>query len=172
MAFGEAIRALDFLRARGMEHLLDGDLLDIGCGPEPVLPRALGVDLKYGPIKASADASSADLVVDLQTRPLFDAVFSSHCLEHLFSPVSVNLRHFLRFLKPGGFLVLYLPDERYYRFDPENPWKPNPEHLHYMTMEGLEWHLHKLGGVEILHLAPDVDTRHGRYSFLAVVRKL
>jgi SAM-dependent methyltransferase len=42
-----------------------------------------------------------------------DFVHSSHCLEHLVDPRE-GLRHWFRVVKPGGFLVVTVPDEDLY----------------------------------------------------------
>jgi predicted SAM-dependent methyltransferase len=155
----------------GLTQYLAGAVLDLGCGPEPITPSAVGVNRGGRPPvrDLDVDALSTDLAEYMKHRE-FDTVFSSHCLEHMYSPIGVTLKHWLRFTKAGGYLVLYLPDERYYRFD-QDPHHRNPEHCHYLTMDTFEWHLHQLQGAEVLHLIPDVDVRHGRYSFLVVVRK-
>lgn len=43
----------------------------------------------------------------------FDFVHSSHCLEHLVDP-AVGLANWLRVLKPGGYMVITVPDEDLY----------------------------------------------------------
>lgn len=97
-----------------------GFVLDIGCGMHKAFPHFIGVDnctdtrLFGHPIKPDV------FVVDASELPLFasdscDAVFSSHLLEHI-EPKKVvkTLREWLRVVKPGGYLVLYLPDETLY----------------------------------------------------------
>ncbi len=171
MAYGESVHALNLLARMGMSHYLDGDLLDLGCGPEPVLPRAVGVN-RHGvfPVKdLDCDPLSTDLAEHFKSRQ-FDCVFSSHALEHMYSPVPIVLKFWLCFVKPGGHLVLYLPDERYYQFH-ANPAIRNPEHLHLLTMDTFEWYLQGLETATIEHVVPDVDVRHGRYSFMVVLRK-
>ena len=57
------------------------------------------------------DGDAQDLQgVDDET---FDFVYSSHCLEHLRDP-AVALKNWLRVLKPGGYLVVTVPDEDMY----------------------------------------------------------
>ncbi len=58
----------------------------------------------------------------------FDFVHSSHCLEHMRDPVEA-LRHWVRILKPGGHLVVTVPDEDLYehgfwpsRFNGDHKW--------------------------------------------------
>jgi len=43
----------------------------------------------------------------------FDFVSSSHCLEHLNNPLE-GLSNWLRIIKPGGYLVILVPDEDLY----------------------------------------------------------
>ena len=171
MAYGESVHALNLLTRMGMMHFMAGEVLDLGCGPEPVLPRAVGVNRGGAPpVRAlDVDALSTDLA-DYFNGKQFDTVFSSHCLEHMYSPIAFTLKHWLQVVRPGGFMVLYLPDERYYQFH-ANPFIRNPEHFHYLTMDTFEWYLIQLDNVRIVHLIPDVDTRHGRYSFLVVLEK-
>jgi predicted SAM-dependent methyltransferase len=173
MAYCESIRALAFLKAWNLEHYLAGRLLDIGCGPEPILPGATGMNIPEHPgvLALSANPESSDMRRSFQ-EGYFDSVFSSHCLEHIRAPILETLSHWLHFVKPGGFLVLWLPDERYYVCYPENPKRRNESHLHYLTMDTFEWYAEQLQGARVLHLAPDVDVRNGKYSFLAVFQKV
>ena len=60
-------------------------------------------------------AVDPDVVADMQSLPFdagsFDAVWSSHNLEHLYAhEVPVALAEFLRVLKPGGQLFATMPD--------------------------------------------------------------
>jgi hypothetical protein len=82
-----------------------GKGLDIGAGNAP-LPGAI-------PINEGLDEDAYYL---LRLDNEFDFVFSSHCLEHLTRPVSA-LREWIRVLKPGGILFLYLPSPDYI------PWR-------------------------------------------------
>lgn len=86
--------------------------LDIGGKPDPLslyeelFPRIEGVrtwDIEDG------DAQFLAGVAD----DTYDFVHSSHCLEHLNDPAE-GLRNWFRVLKPGGHLVLTVPDEDMY----------------------------------------------------------
>lgn len=44
---------------------------------------------------------------------VFDFLHSSHCLEHLDSPVK-GFNNWLRIVKPGGYLIITVPDEDLY----------------------------------------------------------
>jgi len=89
-----------------------GDGIDIGGAPDPLamyvelFPLMRGVrvwDMKDG------DGQKLDGIADAQ----FDFVHSSHCLEHLHDPAE-GLRNWFRVLKPGGHLIVTVPDEDLY----------------------------------------------------------
>jgi len=89
-----------------------GDGIDIGGAPDPLgiyrelFPRMTGVrtwDLQDG------DAQFMEGVEDDR----YDFVHSSHCLEHLHDPAE-GLANWFRILKPGGHMVLTVPDEDMY----------------------------------------------------------
>lgn len=88
-------------------RFLRGDVLDIGCGPDPIkLPaptNVVGWDLGDG------DAQYLESIGDEK----FDAVVSSHCLEHL-GDVSTALRNWSRVLKEGGYMLIYVPSWTFY----------------------------------------------------------
>lgn len=89
------------------------NLLHAGCGssalPEFLSSRGytevrLDIDEKMGPdIVAS--------LTDLGEIGKFDAIFCSHCVEHLYPvDVSTALTEFYRVTKPGGFALVIVPD--------------------------------------------------------------
>jgi SAM-dependent methyltransferase len=98
--------------ARFATRWLVGVGIDIGAGNDqigvfsPMLPLMTGLrawDLPDG------DAMLMDGVAD----DSFDFVHSSHCLEHLQDPY-VALENWIRICKPGGHLVIMVPDEDLY----------------------------------------------------------
>lgn len=104
-----------------------GDGIDVGAGPDslgkylrlfPLMKSVKGWDLNDG------DAMQLDSVAD----NTYDFVHSSHCLEHLIDPV-IALRNWVRVCKPGGHLVIVVPDEDLYEqgvwpstFNPDHKW--------------------------------------------------
>ena len=54
----------------------------------------------------------------------FDFIYSSHCLEHLTDP-SEAIKNWLRVLRPGGYLIVTVPDEDMY----ENGIWPSPHNV-------------------------------------------
>jgi len=91
---------------------LIGDGIDIGAGQDtignyaPLFPLIRSVrawDIPDGDAMLMADVPDAS----------FDFVHSSHCLEHLVDP-TVALKHWVRICKPGGHLLILVPDEDLY----------------------------------------------------------
>jgi SAM-dependent methyltransferase len=107
-------------RWRAMPYLR-GKVLDLGCGPEKVIDtkECIGVDsckdtAMFG-IAINPDVKADIKVLGLFAAGAVDAVFSSHALEHFYyREVPGILREWMRVLKIGGYLVLYLPDEDQY----------------------------------------------------------
>lgn len=88
-----------------------GALLHVGCGGA-LLPDWAG---DYDETRLDIDERhSPDIVasmIDMGEIGPFDAIFSSHCLEHL-PPheVRLALSEFKRVLKPGAFALIVVPD--------------------------------------------------------------
>ena len=94
-----------YLRGRG---------LDIGAGDFKILPHAISVDnchhAQFG-ISIRPDVfiqTAADL--SMFGSQSMDFVYSSHLLEHMEDPAAA-LKEWYRLVKPGGYLILYLPHE-------------------------------------------------------------
>jgi predicted SAM-dependent methyltransferase/ADP-heptose:LPS heptosyltransferase len=94
--------------------------LDIGCGPQKAFPHFIGLDNNVDAQLFGIQARPDIYIDDAQDLRLFateqyDFVFSSHLLEHIpFDKVVKTLKEWLRVLKVGGYLLLYLPDETLY----------------------------------------------------------
>jgi len=107
-----------------------GTGIDIGAGPDPLslyielFPRIddiISWDMPNGDAQFMAGVADAS----------FDFVHSSHCLEHLVDPVQ-GLANWLRIVKPGGHLIVTVPDEDLY----EQGMIPsrNPDHKWTFTI--------------------------------------
>lgn len=89
-----------------------GDGIDVGGKPDP-----LKLYTEFFPLIRSVrtwdwedgDAQYMHGVPDDSV----DFVHSSHCLEHLVDPAE-GLRHWLRVLRPGGHIIVTIPDEDMY----------------------------------------------------------
>ncbi len=76
-----------------------GDGIDICCGPDPVTPDCDRWDIEDG---------DAEKMEGLEPET-YDWVYSSHGLEHLSDP-TYALRKWWDLIKPGGYLILVVPD--------------------------------------------------------------
>ena len=102
----------DKIRFEVLPYLARGGL-DIGCGPKKVWPHLIGVDSTKDTDLFGIPMRPDIVVGDASRLPLFadrsvDAVFSSHCLEHI-EDWGAALKEWWRLVKVGGYLVLYLP---------------------------------------------------------------
>lgn len=90
---------------------VQGYILDIGCGMHKVTPEAIGIDGRslecVGMLKDGLSKFEEHMYGTA------DTVFSSHVLEHMEDDYE-TLKEWTRLLKPGGKLVLYLPDGKHY----------------------------------------------------------
>ena len=136
-----------------------GRFLDVGCGP--------GVNLKicqqqgwvvYGvEVSETAVAQAREFVGDCIyagtlehatfEEECFDVILFSHSLEHVFSPVK-ELAHVQRLLKPGGMLVITVPNagslEAWLFGRWWVPWDP-PRHLYHFEKASLAKLLEEAG---------------------------
>lgn len=91
---------------------LSGDGIDIGSGDDP-----LSRYQELFPLMTSCrawDLSDGDAeLMEGVPDGTFDFVHSSHCLEHLESPARA-LYHWIRICRPGGHILVTLPDEDLY----------------------------------------------------------
>lgn len=108
-----------------------GDGIDIGSGPDG-LASMLGIFPRMRSCRnwdlPDGDAQLMEGVPDSQ----YDFVHSSHCLEHM-REVPEALYHWARILKPGGFLIVTVPDEDLYEHG-QWPSRHNPDHKWSFTL--------------------------------------
>ena len=101
--------------------------IDIGAGPDP-LTRYIELFPLITTIRAwDKKDGDAELMMSCADNQ-YDFVHSSHCLEHMQNP-DVALKNWFRILKPGGHLVVTVPDEDMYEqgvfpstFNPDHKW--------------------------------------------------
>lgn len=114
-----------------------GNGIDVGAGPDGLsslkdkFPRMRDVRLWDIP---DGDAMLMAGVPDES----FDFVHSSHCLEHLHNPATA-LGNWLRIVKPGGYVVVTIPDEDLYE-QGQFPSTFNPDHkVTFTTFKLRSW---------------------------------
>lgn len=112
------------LRSKFFGKYCQGLGIDIGCGKDPITPNCVQWDRQDG------DAHFMQNVDD----NTYDFVYSSHCLEHLSNP-GLALVNWFRILKPGGYLILFLPHRDLYEKRTTLPSKFNRGHYHYYLID-------------------------------------
>src|SRR6185437_6751448 len=101
---GEASKTRAIRGPEFEKRFLGGRVIDIGCGPDLVVPHAEAFDLQHG---------DAQRIASQRPIEAYDAVHSSHCLEHM-RDVPAALEQWWSLVRPGGYLVLVVPDEDLY----------------------------------------------------------
>ena len=114
---------------------LKGRVLDIGCGPDPIVLDApstvRGWDLPDG------DAQYLQSI----ENSTFDVIVASHVLEHVVD-VQTTLKSWSRVLVEGGYCYILVPDYRLYEklYDFSfglNPSRFNGDHKSSLSLENL-----------------------------------
>jgi len=98
--------------------------IDIGCSRDPLTRSCVAFDqpgFEYKEVTRHGDARALPFA-----DGIFDWVWSSHCLEH-FEDTQGVLKEWLRVLKPGGLIGIYVPHPQLYH---GQAWGPNLEHKH------------------------------------------
>ena len=153
---------------------MHGRALDLGAGPYKVLPHFIGVDdcrdtKKFG-IQMKPDIRTDATDLSMFASQSCDCIFSSHLLEHIaYERVPDTLQEWMRVLRQGGHLILYLPaDDAYPHIgasgaNPDHRWEPNYDKV-VSAMEQIEvsWDL-----VDYQHRTQDDE-----YSVFFVFKKL
>lgn len=114
------------------KYLSGANILDIGYrgyldDVVPIVPQAIGVDLNY----PGYDGRTLPFADNSQ-----DAVFSSHCLEHI-EDFRHALREWYRVLKVGGFMIVTVPHQFLYEKRAGLPSNFNRDHKRFYTPASL-----------------------------------
>lgn len=144
-------------------------IAEFGCGAQKTVPNSIGIDRvpngEQIPHLNFNKTSIADLVGDVSDKiPLEDntqdLVIARHILEHIID-LPKALEEWKRIIKPGGELIIAVPDERVQRGIPLNP-----EHVHAFTPESLKSILTLIGFEEVKSEKINNNT-----SFVGIYRK-
>jgi SAM-dependent methyltransferase len=101
----EEARKTNIIRGEEFKRrFFSGSVIDIGCGPDLVVPHAVPFDVEQG---------DAQHMLKYFAPESYDSVHSSHCLEHMRSAESA-LAQWWALVRPGGYLVIVVPDEDLY----------------------------------------------------------
>ena len=150
---------------------LKGRGLDIGAGDFKVLPHVISVDnmhhAQFGfNVRPDILVQSADKL-DMFAFESMDFVYSSHLLEHMENPEKALKEWWYR-VKPGGYMILYLPHEDLYPKVGEEG--ANPDHKHDLNEDKVIRWMYRIGfwDLEVCEKRNQDD----EYSFLMVFRKI
>jgi SAM-dependent methyltransferase len=94
-----------------VQKYLNGVVYDIGCGHDKISPDAVGFDGR--PVFTGGTVQEGLTEFPDNLTATADVVYSSHCLEHMEND-HATLTAWAKLLKPGGYLILYLPDGDHY----------------------------------------------------------
>ena len=160
------------------EKYCQGYGLDIGYGGDVLCLNCKGWDFEHGDAQYMAGVKDSE----------FDFVYSSHVLEHLHDPASA-LKNWWRVLKPGGYLILYIPHRDLYEKKATLPSRWNSDHKHFFLLERddppdtigiMPLVQHCLKGLQVVYakVCDEGHTMHdpkvhsdGEYSIEAVIMK-
>lgn len=145
--------------------------LDLGCGSDKAFPHFIGVD-NGDHDENFGFRSAADVMVktceklDIFASASMDFVFSSHLLEHI-ENTKETLTEWWRLVRPGGYMILYLPHKNLY---PNIGSKDaNPTHVHDFHPEDIVKLMQEIGYWDLIR---NEERNAGReYSFFQVYQK-
>ncbi len=109
------------------EKFCSGKGLDIGFGGDLIKPDAQGFDFEHG---------DAHFLEGIENES-FDYVYSSHTLEHMID-AQCALKNWFRVVKPGGYLIVYIPHRDLYEKKRTLPSRFNPTHKNFFILENHE----------------------------------
>jgi GT2 family glycosyltransferase len=124
------------------EYVTGNVILEMGCGGVKTVSESVGVDvfpkgmaIPSLQMSGSPQVSVADIVAAVDAVPVVDnyadCIIARHILEHMINPVK-TLKEWDRILKPGGRLIIAVPDQ-----DICSTIPLNTEHLHAYNQESL-----------------------------------
>lgn len=125
-----------------------GHGIDIGGKPDP-LGQYVGVFAQMLSVRTwDMEDGDAQFMAGVADNSL-DFVHASHCLEHM-RDVAEAMRNWLRILKPGGHLIVTIPDEDMYE-QGRWPSRFNPDHKWTFTMaKTLSWSPRSINVVDLV----------------------
>ena len=127
-------------------HILDVGYRGGRAQAVPIVPHAMGVDLDY-PGYDGTRLPFPDLSQD--------ALFVSHCLEHI-EDYRASLSDWYRVLKIGGYLLIFVPHKYLYERRATPPSALNPDHKRFYTPASLLAEVEDslpVNGFRVRHLA-------------------
>lgn len=160
-------------------HYCCGNGCDVGSGGDPVVPHAIQVELsdeKFAwynsghapatPLQFRSDTAFMDLPFKDKT---LDWLSSAHLIEDYVDWTPI-LTEWVRVLKPGGFLIILLPDKARWAKALEGGQPPNNQHRHESHVGELSTYAPALGLLVIEDRF--TESPPGDYGIMFVGQKL
>lgn len=97
-----------------------GNGIDVGCGNDSMFSYINDFAKLKWVSNWDIDDGDAQYLASIGNSQ-YDFLHSSHCLEHMFDPY-IALSNWIRVVKPGGYLIITVPDEKLYE---HNLWPSN-----------------------------------------------
>ena len=97
-----------------------GNGIDVGCGNDSMFSYINDFAKLKWVSNWDIDDGDAQYLASIGNCQ-YDFLHSSHCLEHMFDPY-IALSNWIRVVKPGGYLIITVPDEKLYE---HNLWPSN-----------------------------------------------
>jgi SAM-dependent methyltransferase len=132
--------------------VLAGHVIDIGCGPDLVVPHAIPFDQEHG---------DAQHILNYHPPESFDTVHSSHCLEHMRDPKAA-LFEWWSLVRRGGHLIVVVPEEDLYE---QGAWPSlfNKDHkATFRLNRASTWSAHSYDIGELASGLPDAEVVSAR----------
>jgi SAM-dependent methyltransferase len=152
----------ELIRIEALPYCI-GNGVDLGYGGNKIVQSAISLDTTDCPFE------DCNYKGDARKLPfgdyVFDYVYSSHLLED-FEDTKDVLIEWIRVLKDGGFLILYLPIQKIYA-SMASDGVGNTSHKVDMS---LEYIMNTVSGLR-LDVIKRIDS-HGAYSFFLVFKKV
>lgn len=154
-----------------------GNGVDIGSQNDPVVPWAISLDLPHDAYatytSGLAPENSLQWRGDGRDLPFKDGVcdfvYSSHLIED-FLDWEPLLKEWTRVLKPGGYLVILLPDKQLWNEAIAKGQPPNCAHKHESYPGELTAHIHTVGDFHVI--CDNLTKAHpGDYNILFIAQK-
>lgn len=142
--------------------------LDVGCGHDKIIPEAIGVDhreheaVSFKIFEPSDAKYLTKFLPDLEGE--CDAVYSGHYLGFISEDFKA-LKEWTKFLKIGGYMILYLPD--YEHFD----IALSPGNINKYTYKSfMPWFRSHVKNMVVIHCGQDLG--EDKYSFYVIARRV
>jgi SAM-dependent methyltransferase len=140
--------------ARFATRWITGEAIDIGAGDDSLAKYQFMFPGLVSVRSWDVIDGDAELMLGVADDS-FDCIHSSHCWEHMYDPYRA-LHNWVRICKPGGYLVIVVPDFQQYEHGLW-PSRFNLDHKWAFSVSGQAEHAHHIILLNTLALLKHVD---------------